>query len=161
MTRRRKSVRRTLSDFPPPTPQPTPCRLWQGVTVGSRFPYGARTDGSLMHRWVWEQTNGPIPAGLVICHRCDHPPCYRLDHLFLGTRADNNHDMIKKGRYAGLPERLLGVEHPRSRLDDDKVREIRSHPLKKDVQRALAARFGVGLATIRDVQTGRTWRHVA
>ena len=40
----------------------------------------------LLHRWVWEQVNGPIPPGMVVMHRCDNPPCFRLDHLMLGTQ---------------------------------------------------------------------------
>ena len=35
------------------------------------------------HRWVWTQIYGPIPPGFIIRHRCDHPPCIRLDHLEL------------------------------------------------------------------------------
>jgi hypothetical protein len=37
---------------------------------------------------------------MVICHHCDNPRCVRLAHLFLGTPADNVHDMHRKGRGA-------------------------------------------------------------
>ncbi len=33
-------------------------------------------------------------------HRCDNPPCWRDDHLFLGTQPDNVADMVTKGRHA-------------------------------------------------------------
>lgn len=59
----------------------------------------------MAHRVAWELTNGPIPAGLFVCHHCDNPPCVRLDHLFLGTHKDNAADAQAKGR--------LNVPHPR------------------------------------------------
>jgi len=102
MARPRTYARRTLADFPSPTPQPTPCRLWQGALSGSG--YAQRTDHQAMHRWVWEQINGPVPPGMHVCHRCDNPLCYRYDHLFLGTQAENLADMTKKGRRFGRPQ---------------------------------------------------------
>jgi hypothetical protein len=49
-------------------------------------------------RVSWQIHCGEIPAGLQVLHKCDNPRCVRPDHLFLGTIADNVHDMLAKGR---------------------------------------------------------------
>lgn len=53
----------------------------------------------MTHRVAWEVTNGPIPKGISVCHRCDNPPCCNPQHLFLGTQSDNNLDMVEKLRH--------------------------------------------------------------
>lgn len=55
---------------------------------------------TIAHRLAWLITNGPIAAGLFVCHKCDNPRCVRPDHLFLGTAEENVQDMVKKGRAA-------------------------------------------------------------
>src|SRR5712664_2174998 len=52
----------------------------------------------LVHRVYWEEMVGPIPEGMCILHKCDYPPCFKLEHLFLGTRSDNTRDMYSKDR---------------------------------------------------------------
>jgi len=83
----------------------TPCREYQGRRhewgygmVSRRLPGATRNRDVTLHRWMWVLVNGPIPEGMHVCHRCDNPPCFRLDHLFLGTNAENTADSKAKGR---------------------------------------------------------------
>lgn len=50
------------------------------------------------HRVSYQIANGPIPDGMMVLHRCDNPRCVNPSHLFLGTAADNTHDMMSKER---------------------------------------------------------------
>lgn len=55
------------------------------------------------HRIAWIIINGSIPAGMCVLHHCDNPPCINPAHLWLGTRRDNTHDRMAKGRPGGAP----------------------------------------------------------
>ena len=154
----RRVVVRRLADYPPPTPLETPCRLWQGRTRGQpgrpyphNIGYGLRPDGQMVHRWVWEQINGPVPEGMLVLHRCDHPLCYRYDHLFLGTPGDNMHDMDAKGRRRSVSRPRRGEQHYNAKLTDAQVAAIRADPRSSN---AVAEDYPVSARTIRKIRQG-------
>jgi hypothetical protein len=81
--------------------------------------------GRNAHCIAWERTNGPIPDGLHVLHHCDvrYPKgsvenrrCVNPAHLWLGTNAQNNADMMQKGRNRSL----TGDEHP-ARLHPERM----------------------------------------
>lgn len=78
---------------------PTGCLEWTGKIT--RLGYGQiKINGKNVstHRFAWTTVHGSIPDGIHVLHHCDNPPCCDVEHLFLGTRADNMADKIAKGR---------------------------------------------------------------
>jgi hypothetical protein len=132
------------------------CWIWIGAKDGR---YGAaRLDGRHMkaHRVAWTLTNGPIPLGKILCHRCDVTACVNPAHLFVGTSKDNMDDMIRKGR-ARFP---IGERQYKAKLTADAVRAIRAQHADGASVQALAKAFGVVDTTIHRVVTGVAWKHV-
>jgi len=53
----------------------------------------------LAHRCALVLILGEIPAGLLVRHSCDNPPCINLAHLLKGTTLDNMRDMVERNRH--------------------------------------------------------------
>ncbi len=116
-----------------PTVLETPCREYQGPRRGG---YGRPHLGEQMyhstggkhfrkrvtlHRWIMEQYLGrKLDRWEIVRHRCDNPPCFRFDHLVLGTQADNNQDMVDRGRSTkGKPQPRRQTHCKRGHLLED------------------------------------------
>jgi hypothetical protein len=85
------------------SPEPnTGCWLWTGTANMRGYGYGSFTINKKSvnsHRVSFELFRGPIPIGMHVCHKCDVPLCVNPEHLFLGTRSDNQRDRVVKGRH--------------------------------------------------------------
>jgi len=46
-----------------------------------------------------------VPAGMQVNHHCDNPPCWNIEHLYLGTQKQNIADMWTRGREGAQPAR--------------------------------------------------------
>jgi len=87
------------------------CIEWAGkpnLTGYGQTTLAGETVGAHVSAWV--SVYGPIGKDehgrtLLVCHTCDNPICYNVEHLWLGTASDNNADRDAKDR--GVVERSL------------------------------------------------------
>lgn len=114
----------------------------------------------LAHRLAyWYALDQAIPFealdGLFVCHHCDNPPCVRPSHLFIGTPADNVHDMLRKDRAADR----RGERHSQTKLTWEQVEEIRARFSAGGVRCSdLAREFGLTHPGMRAILIGKSWR---
>lgn len=145
------------------------CWLWTGSLMSKRHPYGIfrfRGRNQKAHRMAWELTNGPIPTGMFVCHKCDVPRCINPHHLFLGTPGDNVRDMIAKGRGSMQlrPHNSYFVRNPLVKARGEQCRSAKlTRAIVAEIRasieptRVLAARYGVVRSTIKRVRAGSQW----
>ncbi len=87
-------------------------------------------------------------SGWQVLHHCDNPPCFRPDHLYIGTRKDNARDAVLRGRMTG------------KKLTVDQVMKIKQHLADGRTHRQISAIFDVTAATIGQIARGETWKNV-
>lgn len=134
------------------------CWVWMASTnkkgygrIGKAGKYGPI---ELAHRVSWAMAFGAIDGDGCVLHRCDNPGCVRPEHLFIGTRADNNADMKAKARSP------RGTDQWHAKLTEDDVREIRRRAAEGYTLRSLADLFGVSVPNVHHVVKRDTWSHV-
>lgn len=103
------------------------------------------------HRAAWFFEHSEWPA-LCVCHRCDNRLCVRPSHLFLGTNADNNADMVAKGRQRGP----AGERNTFSLLTDEDVLQIRTLATTGITQRELGEEFAVSQQCVSAIVNRKT-----
>jgi predicted transcriptional regulator len=135
----------------------TGCREWVGHR--NMFGYGVTSTAGIVegprlpllaHRAAWVLTHGLIPKGMVICHKCDHPPCCNPEHLFLGTQSENMRDAADKGRIPG-----------KRKINAKQAREIRTALATDETTRSVAERFGLSVGAIHEIARGDAWKSIA
>lgn len=150
---------------------PDECWEWQASCFPTGYGHLTIKGKSLYsHRVSWELTNGEIPDGLFVCHKCDNPPCCNPQHLFVGTPLDNVRDRDAKGRGRKQPKKFR-EEKPRQprimptgessyhhKLTWELVATIRQRYSMGDVtQTQLAKEYNVAISTISRLVHGFNW----
>lgn len=83
------------------------------------------------HRWLYEQTYGPIPQGHEPDHLCNNRACVRLDHLEIVTQQENlrRSGALHKGRRVGNAVLLAAKTHcPKGHpYDEANTRHYQGH----------------------------------
>ena len=130
------------------------CWPWKGCLHEGYGIIQVRGFSFLAHRISWTIHYGVIPDGLCICHHCDNRLCVNPQHLFLGTWADNNHDMAKKRRSA------LGERNKHSKLTENQVIEIRRLLALGWGEAHIGSLYGVGHTAIHKIKHRCNWRHI-
>ena len=113
----------------------------------------------LVHRWVLESAKGPIPHGMFVLHSCDTPACVNVEHLRIGTHAENMMDKKNRRRAVGTNS---GAKHtrPTAKLTESNVISIKVGLASGKRQIDFAKRFSVSRAAISDIFLEKTWRHL-
>lgn len=137
------------------------CWIWVGSKMPPEYTYGAFKLKQKMiraHRASWEIFRSPIPDGLIIRHKCDNPPCVNPDHLVPGTKKENIHDMISRGRanWRGLK----GEEHHNSKLKNNDVIRIRGLHSNGMAIRKISKMYNMTFENISMIVRRISWTHI-
>lgn len=109
-----------------------------------------------LHRIVLTAFVGECPEGMQCCHYPDRDPQNnRLENLMWGTVAENCSHKHEHGTSNIGKKYNQGEQHPRCRLTDEQVREIRRRAVeKRSTQKAMAKEFGVTYTYLNRVVLG-------
>lgn len=140
------------------------CWVWNGSknAKGYGLMQGAPIKGQkrgktiLAHRVSYQLHNGDLGPDDCVLHSCDNPQCTNPAHLRKGTQSENIKEAIAKRRKF-VPV-AYGENSPKSKLTEEQVRFIKSHP--ELGHKSIADMFGLSPNCIRGVRIGRTWTHI-
>lgn len=128
------------------------CLIWTGSLSGGYGRIGYKGNLYLVHRLVYTLTYGN--TDLLVLHTCDNPPCWNIEHLYVGTDQDNANDRCVRGRQGSAP----GNKNSQAKLTEDEVRQIilEYKPFYITCKQ-LATKFNVSASAISKIVSGRTW----
>ena len=134
---------------------PGGCWLYRGTISFEGYGYvnigaGVRRKQWQAHRFAWSLLKGAIPKGACVLHKCDVRNCVNPEHLYLGDRADNAKDKIRRQRDISAA------------LTYQQAAEIKAALAnwKRGMNKELAEKYGVSPTVICSIKRGKTYQHV-
>ena len=131
------------------TPQSNGCILWGGVK--DKWGYGRityRGNSRGVHRLIYSSKFGELTKDDVVRHICDTPACVNIEHLLVGTHADNVRDRCERNRSA------TGSKNGRSKLNEEEARKIF---FDSRIHKIIAAEYGVDVRVIGRIKRKESW----
>lgn len=125
------------------------CMNWLGSC--NHNGYGKYSNTS-SHRMAYKLTQGTIPEGMHILHKCDNRKCCNPEHLSVGTQQDNMNDKVNKKR------QVIGSDINTSKLSKEQVLEILNNTDKS--QRQLAKIYNVSQTAIGLIKRRKNWKYI-
>ena len=125
----------------------SPCREWTKAKTRGYGIFRHRGRTRYVHRIAWMREYGPIPKGMLIMHLCDNPACYNIEHLQLGTDADNHADKARKDSVQNRG------------LTRAEVNAIRMRLLSGESQHSIAADFPISRSAVRNIKLGKSYSY--
>jgi len=110
------------------------------------------------HRVVWIHHHGPIPPGKTVNHRDGVKDNNRVENLELATYSEQRLHAISK--LGAKHHDVRGEKHPKTKLTNDHVREIRRRRRAGEMVKSIAANFEMKPKAISAICTGRNWSHI-
>ena len=144
------------------------CWIWIGERMKSGYGRIWKNERSVSaHRIALEIKIGRrLKAAECSLHHCDNPSCVNPNHLWIGTKSENNSDRAKKGRngkkWKTTATAARGSRHGSAKLNEFDIREIREmHRTGNYSQEQIARMFRVSQPLIGLIAHRRIWKHVA
>jgi len=107
-----------------------------------------------VHRIVLEAFVGKCPIGMQACHYDDNPMNNRIENLRWDTWQNNVIDGLRNQTAA------RGEKQRSAKLTNEEVLDICQKYAKGIMSGILAKEFGVTTTTIREITSGRSWKHL-
>jgi len=124
--------------------------------TGGRHPHGygvIKQHGVslLVHRIAYEIFIGELPDGLNVRHLCAERSCFNPAHLSV-------RDVSTRKR---KPSECRGERHASSKLNPEKVDEIRRRHSAGETLAAIAKDHGISKQAVWNVAQRISWKHIA
>lgn len=141
-------------------PNPDGCMTWQGKIQRNGYGQFCLPRNRAPQLWVSAHRAAlllavGLPPGVDMesAHSCRNRGCVAPAHLRWATTASNAADRIADGTQTRFP----GETHPRARLTESQVNQIRLEYGSGRSQRDLSHRYGVSQTAISNIITGKRW----